>query len=155
MRMSLAAILVMVAQLALAGDNLKAFPPAESGMTRHVLVLPAREDEGAWRVELIVGKHVDVDARNRYFLGGRIEAETLRGWGFTLYRVDAIGPLAGTLMAVDPAEPKVRRFVSLAGEPYLVRYNSRLPLVVYVPEGAEVRYRLWAAEPDAETMPPG
>jgi ecotin len=32
-----------------------------------------------------------------------------------------------------------------------VRYNSRLPLVVYVPEGLEVRYRLWKAEP--ETRP--
>jgi ecotin len=30
-----------------------------------------------------------------------------------------------------------------------VRYNSKLPVVVYVPEGLEVRYRLWKAE--AET----
>jgi ecotin len=29
-----------------------------------------------------------------------------------------------------------------------VRYNSRLPLVVYVSEGLEVRYRLWKAEPE-------
>jgi ecotin len=31
-----------------------------------------------------------------------------------------------------------------------VRYNSRLPLVVYVPEGVIVRYRVWSASP--ETM---
>jgi len=48
-------------------------------------------------------------------------------------------------MAVDPNAPKVERFISLAGEPYFVRYNSRLPVVVYVPEDAEVRYRIWGA----------
>jgi len=146
--------LILVSLMASAGDNLKAFPPAEDGMTRHVLVLPARDDETLWRVELMVGRHVEVDARNRFFLAGSIEAETVSGWGYTLYRA-AVGPLAGTLMAVDPAEPKVRRFVTLGGEPYLVRYNSRLPIVVYVPDGTEVRYRLWSAEPAAQSMPPG
>jgi len=27
-----------------------------------------------------------------------------------------------------------------------VRYNSRLPVGVYAPEGVEVRYRIWSAE---------
>jgi ecotin len=35
--------------------------------------------------------------------------------------------------------------VTLGGEPYMVRYNSRLPIVVYVPTGTEVRYRVWTA----------
>ena len=26
-----------------------------------------------------------------------------------------------------------------------IRYNSRIPLVVYVPKGGEVRYRIWKA----------
>ena len=30
----------------------------------------------------------------------------------------------------------------------LLRYNSKLPLVVYVPEGVEVKYRLWSTEPE-------
>ena len=49
-------------------------------------------------------------------------------------------------MAVDPNAPKVERFVALAGEPQLIRYNSRLPVVVYVPDGVEVRYRIWRAD---------
>jgi ecotin len=55
-------------------------------------------------------------------------------------------------MAVDPAAPKVARFVALGGEPYLIRYNSRLPVVVYVPQGAEVRYRLWSAPADYQSL---
>lgn len=48
-------------------------------------------------------------------------------------------------MAVDPDALKVERFISLGGEPYLIRYNSQLPVVVYVPEEAEVHYRIWQA----------
>ncbi len=64
-----------------AADNMKAFPPAEQGMARHVLQLPHRNDESALKVELIVGKTVQLDEHNRYFFGGKIEAETVKGWG--------------------------------------------------------------------------
>jgi ecotin len=42
-------------------DNMKAFPPAEEEMVRHVLQLPKQEDESLLSVELIVGKNVLVD----------------------------------------------------------------------------------------------
>ena len=96
-------------------------------------------------MELIVGKTLQVDEKNRYFFGGRIEKETIKGWGFTRYKVSKLGPMAGTLIAIDPEAPKVARFITLGGEPYFVRYNSRIPIVVYVPEGVEVRYRIWNA----------
>ena len=142
---TMALVLLFAAPAGQAADNLKAFPPAEEGMVRYVLQLPRQEDESAFRVELIVGKAVQVDERNRYFFGGKIEQETITGWGFTRYTVNKLGPMAGTLMAVDPNAPKVARFITLGGDPYLIRYNSRLPIVVYVPEGVEVRYRIWTA----------
>ena len=138
-----------------AADDMKAFAPAEKGMVRYVLQLPKQDDESAFKVELIVGKTVRVDAGNRYFFGGKIEAEVIPGWGYTRYLVRELGSMAGTLMAVDPDAPKVARFVAVGGEPYLIRYNSRLPVVVYVPEGVEVRYRVWSAEPETKTMKPG
>jgi ecotin len=134
---------------ATAADNMKAFPPADPGMVRYAIDLPPLDDEAAAKVELIVGKTVMVDDRNRYFFGGKLEQEVIKGWGFDRYVLRKLGPMGGTLMAVDPAAPKVERFVALAGEPRLVRYNSRLPLVVYVPAGVEVRYRVWRADPNA------
>jgi ecotin len=134
---------------ALAADNMKAFPPPEKGMLRYVIAVPEKPDEDALKVELIVGKKVTTDAANRYFFGGKLETETIKGWGFERYVLRKLGPMAGTLMAVDPNAPKVERFVTLAGDPQLVRYNSRLPLVVYVPAGVEVRYRIWRADPEA------
>jgi ecotin len=39
-----------------------------------------------------------------------------------------------------------RTFVPLTGEPMLVRYNASLPIVIYAPEGLQVRWRIWKAE---------
>lgn len=131
---------------AFAADVLQAFPPAEAGMVRHVIILPKQDDESELKVELIIGKTVTTDATNRYFFGGALETESISGWGFERYVLHKLGPMAGTLMAVDPDAPKVERFVTLGGEARLLRYNSRLPLVVYVPVDVEVRYRVWRAE---------
>jgi ecotin len=49
----------------------------------------------------------------------------------------------------------VNRFITLGGEPFLIRYNSRLPVVVYAPEGVEVRYRIWSAAPEARALEQG
>ena len=153
---SLTALLFFSAMVsARAEDNIKAFPPAGEGMVRHVLQLLKQDDESAYKVELIVGRTIQVDEGNRYFFSGRIAEETIKGWGFPCYKVSALGQMAGTLMAIDPNAPKVNRFITLGGEPYLIRYNSRLPVVVYVPEGVEVRYRLWSAEPESRVIDKG
>jgi ecotin len=153
---ALASLAILLGSLTThAADDMKAFPAAESGMVRYVLELPREPDESIFKVELIVGQTVDLDEHNRYFFAGRIEAETIAGWGYTRYMVAKLGPMAGTLMAVDPSVPKVPRFVALGGEPYLVRYNSRLPIVVYVPDGADVRYRIWRATPESVPMSKG
>jgi ecotin len=104
-------------------------------------------------VDLIVGNTVQVDEGNRYFFAGKIEEETIKGWGFPR-RVHPHPNLLpeGEETIADPHgiwkfrsstdAPKVNRFITLGGEPYFIRYNSRLPIVVYVPEGVEVRYRI-------------
>ena len=153
--LSAALICLLLFSTVLAADDMAAFPPAEKGMTRHVLRLPAQSDEHALRLELILGMTVRTDAANRYFFGGAIEEETIPGWGYTRYILRKLGPMAGTLMAADPAAPQVDRFVTLSGEPYLIRYNSRLPVVVYAPTDVEVRWRVWEARPETQVMPEG
>jgi ecotin len=148
-------IALFAAAALLRADNMKAFPPADEGMTRHVIHLPAADDEDSLKVELIVGKKVVVDPVNRHFFGGTIEQETIEGWGFTRYLVKQIGPLGGTLMAPPPGAANVERFVTIGGGPFLIRYNSRLPVVVYVPQDAEVRYRIWRADENTAPAPKG
>lgn len=136
-------------------DNLKAYPAPEAGMKRCVMLLEPKQVEADYRVELQVGKAVDVDNVNRYFFGGALEEVNVEGWGFPKYVVKELGPMAGTRIAPDPNAPKAKRFVSLGGEPQLLRYNSRLPVVLYVPADAEVRLRVWKAVPDPVVVPEG
>jgi ecotin len=145
----LAGALILFSAAALAGgssDNLQAFPPATAGMLRHVIELSPQADESLLRVELMIGKTVKTDAANRYFFLGELVTEIIQGWGFERYVLRELGPMAGNLMAVDPNAPRVERFIQLGGDAKLLRYNSRLPLVIYVPADVEVRHRLWRAD---------
>lgn len=135
--------------------NMKAFAPAEPGMKRFVLHVPQAENESDLRIELLVGRTVKTDAVNRYFFGGQLETRTVEGWGFDYHILPKLGPMGGTLMAPAPDAPLVERFIALGGEPRLLRYSSRLPVVVYVPEGVEVFYRIWRAEPQPTPVEPG
>ncbi len=136
---------LLVSFSAHAADNLKAFPPPDEGMVRYVINLPKQRDESAFKVELLVGKVVRTDAANRYFFSGTLETRTIDGWGFDRHILRELGPMGGTLMAPDPKAPQVDRFITLRGDPQLLRYNSQLPLVVYVPKDVQVRYRVWRA----------
>ena len=124
--------------------ELKAFPAAEEGMVRHVIVLPHKErsEEINFKVEVVAGKIMETDGVNLYALGDNIETKPLKGWGYTFYNVSA-GPVMSTRMAPRPGAEKVEKFVS--GSPLLIRYNSRLPIVVYAPKGYEVQYRIFEA----------
>ncbi len=126
----------------------KPYPPAEKGMTRFALILPKQENEENFKVEIIVGKKVMVDSANRAFLGGKIQEVNIEGWGFSYYIVKEIGAVGQTLIGGGVPQ---ERFVTM--QPLLVRYNSRLPIAVYVPEGAEVKYRIWSVPAEAKEMP--
>jgi ecotin len=52
------------------------------------------------------------------------------------------------MMAVPEGHEQVEQFI--VGKPLLVQYNSRLPIVVYAPEGYEISYRIWQAPIDYE-----
>lgn len=148
---------VLLGTTAVTGQDrniLKAFPPADEGLQRFVLNLQPKDDESRYQVQIIVGKTLELDSVNRYFFAGAIETVNIEGWGYDRYVLKELGPMAGTLIAADPGAPKVKRFISIGGEPTMLRYNSQLPIVVYVPNGAEVRYRIWRAD-DEQQVPKG
>ena len=131
--------------LAAGHPELKAFPDAGEGMERLVIVLPHKErgEEDGFKVELTPGKMMLTDGVNLMRLGSTIAPRPLEGWGYTYYEVTGSDVAMSTLMAAPEGGQKVERFVT--GTPLLIPYNSRLPIVVYVPRGYEVRYRIWSA----------
>lgn len=126
-------------------SELKAFPAAANGMERLVIELPVkeREEEARFQVELIPGKTMWTDGLNLIKLGCTISSQPLKGWGYTYYEVVGSDVAMSTMMAAPGGGQKVEEFVSCTS--LFVRYNSRLPIVVYIPKGYEVRYRVWNA----------
>jgi len=121
--------------------ELEPFPPAEAGRVRHVFFLPAygEEAEQVMRVELVGGKLLEVDC-NLHFLGGVFVPTNLEGWGYTYYMYESEGRTSSTRMGCGgaPLETKL-----VLGESLMIDYNSRLPIVVYAPEGYVIRYRIF------------
>lgn len=132
--------------VAIANDGMKPFPPAEKGYVRYAIKLPSVQKPEEYKIQVLIGKNVRLDPHNRYRFHGEIKKETIKGWGYSYYILQKVGPMAGTLMAIPEGTPKVERFIEVMPSLDLVRYNSRLPLVVYVPESFEVRYRLWKTD---------
>jgi len=124
-----------------------AYPKAPEGMERKVVFLPHKErgEDDGFQVEIVVGRTIVTDGINRYALGGELREVDIPGWGFTYWRAEGqLDSPAQTL--IGGAAKPTPQFV--AGPRRLVRYNSRLPLVVMVPAGCEVRWRIWRADPE-------
>lgn len=128
-----------------ASDEMKPYPAAQDGYKRMVIHLQALADEDANKLELIIGKTMKVDC-NRHRFGGQITEETAKGWGYPYYVLKSVtGPMS-TLMACPPDQKEQEAFVQVRGDQALLRYNSKLPVVVYVPVDFEVHYRIWTAK---------
>jgi len=119
---------------------LSPYPQAEKGMVRHVIFLDKKSDESMFKIELIPGKMMNVDC-NLHSLMGNIEEKDVPGWGYSYYVFTSNGQTRSTMMACN--KPNEDRFVM--SQSMLVRYNSKLPLVIYAPEGYEIKYSIWKA----------
>jgi ecotin len=142
-------LLGVFAMTANANDDLKPYAAAGEGQQRMVFRLPALEDESSRLVEVMVGKTMEVDC-NRVLLGGSLQEHSVEGWGYPYYTAELAPHHATTLMACPPDAPKKQQFVAAVGDGFKIRYNSKLPVVVYVPDGYEVRYRIWSAGENIE-----
>jgi ecotin len=127
-------------------DPLSPFPGPGAGFKRTVIRLPALEDEQDYKVEIMVGKTMQVDRCNQHWFMGSLEEKTVEGWGYPYWVLPKASGPASTLMACFPRGEKREAFVRVNGDGYLMRYNSRLPLVIHVPSDFEVLYRLWQAQ---------
>ena len=109
------------------------YPKADKGMKRQVIQLAPEKDESTLKVELLIGQTLEVDC-NRHRLGGELESKTLEGWGYDYYVFDKVSSPVSTMMACPDGKKEKKFITAYLGDDGMVRYNSKLPIVVYTPE---------------------
>ena len=138
--------------------NLTGYPEPAPGLKRWVIqpsgLLPKSSDPLIsaqpldWRIQLIVGQTVSLDCNTKRLSGPGMTMRMLpKASGKALFEVK--GPLVviSTKMLCSDQQTSARStFLSLGKQPYLVPYNASWPIVVDLPAGTELRWRLWKAE---------
>lgn len=133
-------LLITTTTLSFAQDkqNLKIYPAPQEGFQRAVITLSPKKNEEDYKIEIIAGKTVKVDC-NIHNLMGKFEEKDLKGWGYTYFEYNSGGKTTSTMRGC-PDKVLKDKFVF---NTQLTRYNSKLPIVVYVPKGFQVKYKIW------------
>ena len=124
-------------------EDITMFPKPETNKVQKVIQLNPLENEDDLMVEVMIGKKTMTDGCNNYFLLGQLEEKNLEGWGYNYYDFVSDGNIASTLMGCLNARGEEKVVYS---ESKKLRYNSRLPIVIYTPKDVEVNYRIWKAD---------
>lgn len=123
---------------------LKAYPESLDGYDRYVLFLPEIKNSLKERkVEIIPGVSTEVDCNNHGLIGSFVE-KNIDGWGYSYLVFESDGDVFSTRMACPD---NTRHTEIVTGETHLMNYNSRLPVVVFIPkkDNFSVQYRIWEA----------
>lgn len=126
-------------KLATPNHDSSMYPEAKDGQERILINLPKLEKEGDYEIELFVGKWAEVDC-NRHSLMGEFEETTIEGWGYNYFTFKSEGDMMSTRMAC-PNQELERKLIN--AQSVKVRYSSKFPIVIFVPEGYTVNYKLW------------
>lgn len=124
--------------------EIKMFPKAKKGYKQVYIQLPIAKNENDLKVEYFVGADKMVDC-NQQSMMGSIEKKDVEGWGYSYFDVDTKGEIMSTAMGCLD-QKTTKKFVTL--QPEITIYNSKLPLVFYIPKDLEVRYRVLKPESD-------
>lgn len=119
------------------------YPKAKDGYEQKIITLKTLPNEDNYSVEIFAGKKTLVDSCNHFFLAGSFEQKTVDGWGYDYFNFESDGNVAGTLMGCSDNK-SVEKIVH--AKSIQTRYNSKLPIVVYVPKSYTLEYRIWKAD---------
>jgi ecotin len=122
--------------------ELKPYPLPTKTEKRIVIHVAPTSDESLQKVELVVGKIKEIDCNRHGLTESDISDVGLKGWGYPLFKAHAGDKMTSTRMAC-PDNKLEKAFVS--GKSILIRYNSRLPIVIYTEPDTVIQYRLWSA----------
>lgn len=131
------------AQMVISKIDTKIFPAAEKGYKKMIIEVPYSDNDENKKIEFYVGKWMDVDGCNSFNLMGTYTQKDLEGWGYNYWVFETKGEVRSTMMACPDQEQR-HLFVQAAAQ--LVDYNGKMPIVIYIPEGYDVQFKIFKAE---------
>lgn len=132
-----------IAQQIVTKQDLSIFPKPEPGYKKVVIEVPHSDKDDQKKIEFSVGKWMEVDGCNYFNLQGTLETKDLLGWGYNYYVFKTNGQVTSTMMGCPDA---AKRNLFVTAQPEMVRYNGKLPIVIYVPEEYQVKFKIFKAE---------
>jgi ecotin len=134
-------LLLNTAAMAYQTNDINMYPTAKEGYEQKIIQLDTLTNEDQYMVELFVGKKTMVDACNRFGLMGEWQQQDVQGWGYHYYEFNSDSEIISTLIGCLDSTMQEKLVI---GKGNLIRYNSQLPIVVYVPKGTELQYKIWS-----------
>ena len=133
-------------------QSIEMFPAEMEGYTRHVIRLPKLENEAM--LELLPAKVVRADSCNRFSASVNVERNSIPGWGYSYLTISDFQQGGSTMMACPDGESD-RKIFANSDDLTNLRYNDRMPLVVFVEDGMSLDYKIWRVDPsEAEIEAP-
>lgn len=132
-----------MAQQVITKQDLSRFPKPETGYKKVVIEVPHSDQDDQKRIEFSVGKWMEVDGCNSFNLQGLLETKDLKGWGNNYYVFKTNGQVTSTMIGCPDA---AKRNLFVTAQPEMIRYNGKLPIVIYVPEEYDVQFKIYKAE---------
>lgn len=125
------------------------YPAVSQNQNRHVIWLDKQKNEELYKVEIVATQKGMKDCNNTWF-SAELDTKNLEGWGYTYYNIEQVkGPMSTMRGCLDNKKTETNLPVNL-GDDALVRYNSKLPVVVYAPKDVQISYRIWQAPEKAK-----
>lgn len=140
----LTGLLTGLLSIAVSADDMAPYATAEEGYLRLVIRLPPVDNEADYNVELRVGKPILIDC-NRTNIEGRVEKLTAEDQAHSYYRAVITDSETTNLISCPPNSNNREEYVYASGEGFTQEYQQEQPMVIYVPEDYEVRYRILGA----------
>lgn len=143
-RWTLLFLFIIIGGMAQEKESKITYPAPQEGWEKVVVDLPVtKKDLKEHRVEFTVGFEMETDLCNPYSLIGDWTEYEVKGTELIYFIASTKGQVVKT-MGECPTDKKISQFVGLKSSS--VVYNGEQPLVVYIPEGYQLRYRLWSAD---------